>query len=116
MKEGWRNLHNEELHNLSICLSVCLSISGSTALCWALAAFSFLIFYIVCRTLWTGDQPVARTLPTQTGQHKHGINAQTSVPQVEFEPTISVFERAALDCAATVIGLIAYTFRQIILE
>jgi hypothetical protein len=36
--------------------------------------FSFLILYIVGRTLWTGDQPVARPLPT------HRINAQTSIP------------------------------------
>jgi hypothetical protein len=26
--------------------------------------FSFLILYTVCRTPWTGDQPVARPLPT----------------------------------------------------
>jgi hypothetical protein len=40
---------------------------GSTALCWALAAFSsFLIPYTVGRTPWTGDQPAARPLPTHT--------------------------------------------------
>jgi hypothetical protein len=37
--------------------------------------FSFLIFYTVGRTPWTGDQPVARPLPAHTGQHKHRINA-----------------------------------------
>jgi hypothetical protein len=37
--------------------------------------FSFLISYTVCRTPWTGDQPVARPLPTHTGQHKHRINS-----------------------------------------
>jgi hypothetical protein len=42
-----------------------LCIHGSTALCSTLAAFfSLLIFYTVDRTLWTGDQPVARPLPT----------------------------------------------------
>jgi hypothetical protein len=42
------------------------------------------------------------------------------MPQVGFEPTIPVFERAktvhALDRAATMIGFIAYAHRQIILE
>jgi hypothetical protein len=61
-----------------------------------------MIFYTVSRTPWTGDQPVASPLPAQT-QNKR---TQTSVPQVEFEPTIPMFERAktvhALDLAATV--------------
>jgi hypothetical protein len=43
-----------------------------------------------------------------TGQHKHIIKAQTSMPQVRFEPTIQAFERVktvhALDRAVTVIG------------
>jgi hypothetical protein len=39
---GWRKCHNEELHHL---YSSILLYSGSTALCWALAAFfSFLIY------------------------------------------------------------------------
>jgi hypothetical protein len=40
---------------------------GSTTLRWGLAAFffSFLILYAAGRTPWTGDQPVARPLPTQ---------------------------------------------------
>jgi hypothetical protein len=37
--------------------------------------FSSLIFYTVSRTPWTVDQPVARSLPAHTGQHKHSINA-----------------------------------------
>jgi hypothetical protein len=36
--------------------------------------FSFLIPYTVGRTPWTGDQPVARPLPTHR-KHKHRINA-----------------------------------------
>jgi hypothetical protein len=44
----------------------------------------------------------------QTWQHKHRINAQTSMSWVGFEPMIPAFERAktvhALDRAATVIG------------
>jgi hypothetical protein len=68
--------------------------------------FSFLIFYIVGRTPWTGDQSVARPLPrtTQT-QNKRTL---TSMLQVGFEPTIPVFALGkavhALDRAATVIG------------
>jgi hypothetical protein len=34
--------------------------------------FSFLIFYTVGMTPWTGDQPFAKPLPA----HKHGINVQ----------------------------------------
>jgi hypothetical protein len=53
------------------------------------------------------DKPVARPLPTHRTQTQNK-RTQTSIPQVGFEPTIPVFERAkgvhALDCAATVIG------------
>jgi hypothetical protein len=45
-----------------------LSINGSTALCWALAARAFQfrnLFYTVGGTPWTGDEPVARPLPTR---------------------------------------------------
>jgi hypothetical protein len=76
----------------------------STVLCWTLAClFSFLIFYIVGRTPWTGDQSVAMPLPAhRTAQ------TQTSMPQVGFEPTIPMFQRAktvyALDRGATLMG------------
>jgi hypothetical protein len=70
----------------------------------------FLNLYTVGRTIWTGDQPVARPLPihrtTQT-QNKR-TQYRHSIPLVGFEPTIPAFERAktvhALDRAATVIG------------
>jgi hypothetical protein len=69
--------------------------------------FSFLIFYTVGRTPWTGDQPVTRPPPTHRTAQKYYKRTQTSMPQVGFEPTIQVFERAkrvhALDRAATVI-------------
>jgi hypothetical protein len=45
----------------------------------------FLNLYIIIGTPWTGDQLVARPLPT----HKHIINAQKS--RVGFEPTIPAF-------------------------
>jgi hypothetical protein len=44
----------------------------------------------VCRTSWTGDQPVARPLPKQT-QNKH---TKISMPGVGFETRIPAFERA----------------------
>jgi hypothetical protein len=56
-----------------------------------------------------GDQPVARPLPAHRPAQTRNKRTKTSMPQVGFEPTIPVFERAktvhALDCAATVIGM-----------
>jgi hypothetical protein len=66
--------------------------------------FQFLNLFTVDRTPWTGDQPGARPLHTQT-QNKR---TQTSIPLVGLEHTIPVSERAktvhALDPVATVIG------------
>jgi hypothetical protein len=59
--------------------------------------FSFVILYTVHRNPWTGEQSVARPLPTQT-----------SMPRVGFEPPTPVFKREksvhASDRAATVTG------------
>jgi hypothetical protein len=78
---------------------------GSTALCWALAAISVPWSYRVGKTPRTGDQPVARPLPTQGTTKPQKKRTQTSMPWVGFEPTIPVFERAktvhALDRADT---------------
>jgi hypothetical protein len=83
--------HLRPLSELSSLLSVC----GSTALCWSSAIFfSFLILYIVGRTAWTGNQPVARTLPTHRTTKTQNKRIQTSVPSVGFEPMIPAFERA----------------------
>jgi hypothetical protein len=64
--------------------------------------------YTVGRTPWTGDQPVARPLPTDRTTQTQNKRIQTSMPRVGFETTIPVFERPktvhALDCAATVVG------------
>jgi hypothetical protein len=56
--------------------------------------FSFFIFYTIGRTPWTGDQPVARPLPTHRTTQTQNKRTQTSMTGVEFEPTIPVFERA----------------------
>jgi hypothetical protein len=72
----------------------CYSPCGS----WLL--FQFRSLYTEGTTPWTGDQPVARPLPTyRMNAHRHPVG---------LEPTIPVFERAktvhALDREATVIG------------
>jgi hypothetical protein len=76
-------------------LSICLSLYGFIALCWALADFSVFDLYTVGTTPWMGDQPVAKPLPI----HRHPDR---------FEPTIPAFERAktvhALDRAAILLG------------
>jgi hypothetical protein len=64
---------------------------------------SFLIFYIVGRAPWTGDQPVARPLPSHRKTQTQNKRKQTSMPQVGFESRITVFE-LAVDHAAAVIG------------
>jgi hypothetical protein len=69
--------------------------------------FHFLHFNTVSRTPLTGDQIVARSLPThRTAQIKNKCR-QTSMLKVGFEPTILAFERAktvhALDRAASLI-------------
>jgi hypothetical protein len=72
--------------------------------------FQFLNLFIVVRTPWTKDQPVARPQPTHRTIQTQNKRIQTSMSQVGFEPIIPVFERAktvhALDCAATVIGYV----------
>jgi hypothetical protein len=84
-------------------------INGSTtALCRALATFSVLWSYAVGRISWTGDQPVARLLPTHRTAQTQNKCTQTSMPWVGFKPTTPVFEWVktvhALACAATVIS------------
>jgi hypothetical protein len=51
-------------------LRVYLSLHGSTALCWTLAAFQFLDLYTVGKTPWTGGS-ASRKADTYTGQHKN---------------------------------------------
>jgi hypothetical protein len=69
---------------------------------------SFLILYRLGRTPWTGDQPVARPLPTHRTTQTQNKRIQTSMPWVGFELTIPTFKPAktihALDRAATLIG------------
>jgi hypothetical protein len=97
-----------------LCMTVALydgkscNYHGFTALCWDMPAFS---------VSWSYTQTVGLLEPgigpsqgryLYTGQHKENKRTETSMPQVEFEPTIPVFEWAktvhALVRAATVIG------------
>jgi hypothetical protein len=85
-----------------------LSTYGSTALCWSLPIFSFLILHTVGRTPWTSEQPVARTPPIHRTTQAQNKRKQTPTPRVEIEPMTPAFERAktvrALDRTTTVIG------------
>jgi hypothetical protein len=82
---------------------------------WPLLQFRNL-FYTDGRTPCTGDQPVARPLPTRRTTQTQNKRTQTSMPRVGFEPAIPAFERTktvrALDRAATMIGYkhISYYF------
>jgi hypothetical protein len=70
--------------------------------------FSFLIFYTVGRTPWTGDQPVARPLPAHRIAQTQNEGTQTCMLKVGFEPTTPVFDPAntvhASDPAATMVA------------
>jgi hypothetical protein len=74
---------------------------------WPLLQFRNL-FYTVGMTPWTGDQPIARPLPTHRTTQSQNKRTQTSMHCMEFEPKIRASERAkivhALDRASTVIG------------
>jgi hypothetical protein len=66
---------------------LCIFIPASVSL-------QFLKLMTVGMTPWTGDQPVARPLPTQDNTKAQNKSRQTSMPWVGFETTNPVFERA----------------------
>jgi hypothetical protein len=75
--------------------------NGSTALCWSLASFffGFVILYTVGRTPWTGDQPVARPLPTRRTTETQNKCTQTSMLEWDSNPRPPVFKRTkTVDC------------------
>jgi hypothetical protein len=88
--------------------TVCLSICGSTALCWTSAAFQFFNLFTQSVGLLGRGIKLSQGRYLHTGQHKQNKGTLTSMPRKGFEPTIPVFERAKtvhdLDRAATVIG------------
>jgi hypothetical protein len=54
--------------------------------------FQFLNVYIVGRTLWMGDQPVARPLPIHRTTQTENKPTQISMPRVGFETNIRAGE------------------------
>jgi hypothetical protein len=59
--------------------------------------FVFFLFVTHSRQIsLEGDQSVARPLPTHRTTQTQNKWAQTPMPRVGFEPTISVFERAKM--------------------
>jgi hypothetical protein len=96
------------------CLSLYLSVY-STVYLWLYSPyrpwplFHFLNLYTVGGIPWTGDQPVARPLPTRRTTQTQNKCTQASMPIVGLELTIPAFERTktvhALDTTATVISI-----------
>jgi hypothetical protein len=80
--------------------------------------FQFLNLNTIGRTPWTGDQPLARPLPTNRTTQTENKRTQTSMPLVGFEVAIPLLERAkkihALDRVATVIGWLRTAWRYIL--
>jgi hypothetical protein len=71
--------------------------------------FQFLNPYAVCRTPWTGDQPVARPLPThRINAHRHPCLEWDSNPPSQCWS----LRRRLLDRAAAVIGFEAIAITQ----
>jgi hypothetical protein len=60
--------------------------------------FSFLILYTVSRTPWTGDQPVARPLPTHRTQTQNK-RTQYTHPCLRWDSTHDPSVRASIDSA-----------------
>jgi hypothetical protein len=73
--------------------------------------YKFLNVYTIGKTPWTGDQPVARPLPTYRTTQTRNKRIQTSMPRVGLDPKIPEFERTKTvhpsDRVATVIGIAA---------
>jgi hypothetical protein len=102
--------------SLSIYLSIYLYRSIYLSVClWLYSPLldlgrilSFLPFLHSREDSLTGNRPVTRGLPAHRTAQTQNRLTQTSMPQVGFEPTIPLFERAktvyAIDRAATVIG------------
>jgi hypothetical protein len=108
----------DDVHISKKCYNYSMTISlwpCSPCVTWPF--FPFLNLYTVGRTPWTGDQPVARPLPTQRTTQTQNKHTQTSMPRVGYEPMIPVFERAktlyALDRAAIVIGITVWLYYSI---
>jgi hypothetical protein len=63
------------------------------ALKLTVAFFSFLILYVVCKSLWMGDQPDARPLPRHRITQTQNKCTKTFMSRIGFDPANLVFER-----------------------
>jgi hypothetical protein len=85
---------------LSFCLWLCSP-------CWPWPLFQFPNLYTAGRTSSTGDQPVARQVPTYRTTRTQNNSKETSTSWVGFGLTVPAFERVktvhALNSVATVI-------------
>jgi hypothetical protein len=92
------SLYEQQFDNAQLILSLCDSLFIHQWLYNPLLGpgpfFSFIILHIVGRTLWTGDQPIARPLPTHRTAQTQNKRTQTSMPRMGFKPTNQAFERA----------------------
>jgi hypothetical protein len=112
-----------DFRSLSVCLSICPSACPPIhppvylSIYLAMSLQPFVAPWQLCQFLdllhsqyesLDGDQAVARPLPTHRTAQTDNKRTQTSMPQVRFEPTITVFDPAktvhALERAATMIG------------
>jgi hypothetical protein len=77
---------------------------------------SVIFFYTDGRISWTGDQPIARPLPThRAAQTQNKCTENDPCLWVELKPTIPAFEKVktvhAIDRAAPVAGILCIRFR-----
>jgi hypothetical protein len=74
---------------------------------WKIFDGTYNFLYTVSRSLWTRDELVKKSLPTNRTRERN-INTQISVPRVGFEPTNPAFKRAkrvhSSGCASTMTG------------
>jgi hypothetical protein len=76
--------------------------------------FSSLIFYTVGRTPWSGDQAVVRPLPAHMTAQTQNKRIQTSMRQVGFEHTITVWASEDSSCLARPLWSSLFTDRKYI--
>jgi hypothetical protein len=93
------------IYSITLSQFKCYSVMISQIFLGPYPLYQFLSLYTVGRTPWTGDQPVARLLPTHRTSQTQNKRTHTSMPLVVFELMIPVMEREktihATDRAAT---------------
>jgi hypothetical protein len=80
--------------NWLVCSDVCLLFIHSSMALLTLLGPGRNPIHAVGGTPWTGDQPVARPIPTHRTTQTQNKRSQTSMSRVGFQPTTPAFERA----------------------